>query len=113
MKDKLDQWLKTLKFSRKDYIKYVLFRSMSSDDRLGIVHMNNCWNMKMKYNIMKDVSVTEFVTIDNKFIMVQDYLREQIHNGKPLFIEVEQGACINVGNVFIMSYPHMRYYVRE
>ena len=62
---------------------------MSSDDRLGIVHMNNCWNMKMKYNIMKDVSVTEFAIIDNKFIRVQDYLREQIHNGKPLFVEVE------------------------
>ena len=89
MKDKLDQWLKTLKFSRKDYIKYVLFRLMSSDDRLGIVHMNNCQNMKMKYNIMKDVSVTVFVIIDDKFIMVQDYLRKQIHNSKPLFVEVE------------------------
>ena len=106
MKDKLDQWLKTLKFSRKDYIKYVSFRSMSSNDRLGIVHMNICQNTKIKYDIIKDVSVTEFMTIDNIFIMVHDYLHEQIYNGKPLFVGVEQGAGMNIGNVFVMFYPH-------
>ena len=55
-----------ISFSTHSYTKYISFKYMSPETRMGCLYANNCQNIKGNYKIVYNIDVNKMINIDDK-----------------------------------------------
>ena len=72
-------------YCRGKITKYVLFKEIEVDVKLGMLYSNNMSNSKGKFKILEDLNVNQMMEKEGKSYWVRDYL---------LDIKVNENPCL-------------------
>ena len=78
--------LMEMSFGANSHTKYISFKHMSLDTRMGCLHANNCRNVKGNYEILYNIDVNKIINIKEKWRFLKDYLMDIITNKTTLMI---------------------------
>jgi len=61
IREELDEQLRKIRFRNIGRIKFISFWVVNIEDRLGLLHWNECNNVNVKYNILYETNLEEIV----------------------------------------------------
>ena len=65
-KEVINKALEELKFGQSKKIRCILLKIISSNNKLGYLHINKINNIKVKYKILKDADVAEKAILNDQ-----------------------------------------------
>ena len=89
------------------------FKDTSTNDKLGILHLNELNNISVRFETLNNVQTDELAIINKEQAELQDILLQIKVNDMPLFIGVEQGSGKNQENVLLIITPKMKQDTRK
>ena len=72
-----------------DYTKYVSFKTIDLNVRLGMLHSNNLIDVNAKYKVLEGVSIINIAIYNTKRYWLRDFLLKVKVNNIKLFTTVE------------------------
>ena len=72
-------------------IKYISFKHTTSDDKVGVLYLNNMNNTKVRFETLYNINVFDQVEFQGKTSIIRYALIELKYNKSQLFYGVEQG----------------------
>ena len=95
--------LMEMSFGTNSHTKYISFKHMSLETRMGYFHANNCQNVKGNYEILYNMDVNKMINVDDKWRFLKDYLMDvMINNITLMILGVEQGTGKHAADVFVV-----------
>ena len=79
-------------YQDREITKYVSFKEIDVDVKLGILYSNNISNSKGKLEILEDLDVNQMIEKEGEQFWVREFLLDIKVNRKPLFVTTEQGV---------------------
>ena len=70
-------------------IKYISFKHTTSDDKVGVLHLKNINNMKVRFKTLYNTNVFDLVEFQGKTSTIREALIEVKYNKAQLFCRVE------------------------
>ena len=88
-REETDQKLKSFKVGNDTNGRYVSFRGIDSNDRVGYLDLSDMTNIQAKLDILEEVNVQDIITYNNKKYQLRDLLLNIKIRKAPVFIRVE------------------------
>ena len=87
--DKVDIAMRQSRFSRNSHIKYVSFSNSTRNERIGVLQLNKCINIKLKYEYLENVDVLELAKYNGVEQIVSKVIMSIKSKGILLFHSIE------------------------
>ena len=101
--------LMEMSFSTNSYTKYISFKHMSPETRMGYLYANNCQNAKGNYEILYNMDMNKIINIDDKWRFLKDYLIDvMINNTTLIILGMEQRTGKYTADVFVIFSPQIK-----
>ena len=104
----VDQQLIILNLWDNKYTRYVSFKETSTKTRLGALYTYNMINIKLKFEILEDISVNQLVIVKGEMYWLKDYLLSLKNSPNHLFLGTKQNIDKYSKDIFIIIAPNKK-----
>lgn len=92
----------------REYAKYVFFKVIDTNVRLGTLCTYNLTNVDAKYEVLEDMSMYDIIVKEKKELQIRDFLLGVKHEGVKLLTATESGGSKHSKDVIVIVNPHAK-----